>query len=180
MTRYLRKSSVAVILACFSMLLTACGFQLRGLVEIPQALQQLAITTPEKKRSEIAKPLKRHLQANGVEIVPSTAANYQLEILEESHTRRAATLSASADIDEYELTSKVVFLVRNRAGDIIINDQPVSVERTYDYDADNQTASNSQEALLRNEMYQQLASQIVRFYTAINPDQEIAPPANED
>lgn len=172
MTLNLRRASSAAIIICCSILLTACGFQLRGLVEVAPALQQLALVTPEQQRSNIEKSLRRYLQANDIAVVPASAANYQLEILEETHSRRTATLSASANIDEYELTSKVTFLVRNRAGAIVLHDQTVIAERTYDYNPDNQTASGSQEAVLRNEMYQQLASQIVRFYTAINPDQQ--------
>jgi len=166
----MRTSSVAAtLLLCCTVLLTACGFQLRGAVDIAEPLKQLAITTPTKARSLVEKPLRRYLEANGVVIQPSTQANYLLEILEESHTRRTATLSASASIDEYELNSTVRFLVKDRQDNIVVNEKTVVVERTYDYDANNETASESQESRLRQEMQLQLANQIVRIYTAIKP-----------
>lgn len=172
MTSRMRPSAVAAsFLLCCTMLLTACGFQLRGFVDIAEPLKQLAIETPEKVRSQVEKPLIRYLEANGVQILPATQANYLLQIIEESHTRRTATLSASADIDEYELTGKVRFLVKDRADEIVLAEQTVIVERTYDYDADNETASESQEQQLRQEMNLQLANQIVRFYTSIKPAQ---------
>lgn len=173
MTVTLQRGLFLPLLATLCLLLSACGFQLRGAADIPAPLQQLALISKESRLSLLNLPLRRALEGNGVNLVETDAASFALEITNESQSRREATLSASADVDEYELTSRVSFTVTDLRGEQprIVLDRTLAVERTYDYDNNNATASSVQEAQLRREMNQQLASQIVRIYAAINPAQ---------
>lgn len=172
MTPVLKSRFSIALLALSCLFLSACGFQLRGAADIAAPLQQLSLIS-EGSRSELDTPLRRYLKGNGVQLVDTESANYTLEITSESQTRRVATLSASANVDEYELTSRVSFTVSDLHGEEprIVLERSLSVERTYDYDNNNATASSVQETQLRREMNQQLASQIVRLYAAINPAQ---------
>lgn len=165
MTRCHRLSTTVLLTAC-CLFLSACGFQLRGSADLAEPLRQLTLVTPERSRSQLAPVLRRQLEANGVSV--NHGSGYVLQILSEQRSRREATLGANADIDEYELTTRVNFLVKDTQGEIVL-DRTLQAERIYDYDTNKETASNAQEAQLYLEMDQQLASQILRFYTKVQP-----------
>lgn len=150
-----------------SLMLSACGFKLRGLYEVPEALRQVALVSASQQPSQIEPELRRALEINGISILDST--RYQLEILSERHTRRTATLTGDADADEYELRSEVRFRVidRQRDGLELIPERTLMTERVYTNQRDNITASSSQESLIRHQMQQDLAQQIVRQYLSI-------------
>ncbi len=149
-----------------SLALSACGFKLRGIYDVPEALRQVALVTASQ-RSQIEPELRRALEINDIRILDST--RYQLEILSERHTRRTATLTGDADADEYELRSEVRFRVidRQRDGLELIPERRLLTERVYTNQRDNITASSSQESLIRHQMQQDLAQQIVRQYLSI-------------
>lgn len=166
MTHGLNRFSAALFMTISCLLVSACGFHLRGSTEIAEPLRQLTLVMPDRSRSSLEPLLRRQLEANGVTV--NGGQGYQLEISSESRSRREASLGANADIDEYELTRKVSFLVKNPQGEVVL-ERKLTIERTYDYDADRETASSVQEAQLYSEMEQQLASQILRFYSNIKP-----------
>lgn len=170
MTATLKHRYSLPLIAALCLLLSACGFQLRGTADIAAPLQQLALSS-ERGNTPLMTVLQRYIRGNGVEIITGDTANYALVLTDEQQTRRTASLSASADVDEYELTSAVSFTVTDLRGDKprIVLQRTLSVERTYDYDNNNATSSGAQESQLRREMDQQLASQITRLYAAINP-----------
>ena len=121
-------------------MLSACGFHLRGSADIAEPLRQLTLVTPERSRSQLEPVLRRQLEANGVAV--NTGSGYLLEIISERRSRREATLGANADIDEYELTTKVKFMVKDPQGNPML-ERNILAERTYDYDANKETASSA-------------------------------------
>ncbi|MBR9829208.1 MAG: hypothetical protein GYB41_11270 [Oceanospirillales bacterium] len=149
-----------------SVMLTACGFQLRGLYDVPDALRQVTLVSASQP-SQIEPELRRALEINRIDLTP--AARYRLEIISERHTRRTATLTGNADAAEYELRSEVRFRVIDRQQDDreLIPERRLITERVYTNDRDNITASSSQEGLIRYQMQQDLAQQIVRQYLSI-------------
>ena len=164
MTYGLNRFSATFFLIVSCLMLSACGFHLRGSADIAEPLRQLTLVMPDRSRSSLEPLLRRQFEANGITV--NGGQGYQLEINSESRSRREASLGANADIDEYELTLKASFLVKNPQGEIVL-ERKLTIERTYDYDADRETASSVQETQLYSEMEQQLASQILRFYANI-------------
>ncbi|GAA0791422.1 LPS assembly lipoprotein LptE [Marinobacterium sediminicola] len=151
-----------------SVMLSACGFKLRGLYDVPEALRQVALVTASQP-SQIEPELRRALEINGIDI--STSARYQLEVLQERHNRRTATLTGDADASEYELRSEVSFRVIDRQRDnlALMPERTITIERVYSNEASNITASASHENLIRHQMQQDMAQQIVRQYLSIKP-----------
>ena len=152
-----------------SLMLSACGFKLRGIYDVPDALRQVALVS-QTRSSQIEAELRRTLEVNRIKI--DAAAPYRLEIISERHTRRTATLTGRADAAEYELRSEVRFRVidLSRDGMELIPERHLMTERVYTNERDNITASSSQESLIRHQMQQDLAQQIVRQYLSIRVD----------
>ncbi|MFC6670079.1 LPS assembly lipoprotein LptE [Marinobacterium aestuariivivens] len=143
-------------------LLAGCGFQLRGAAGVPESLRELELVMPAG-RSVLRTELGRTLRSSGIELVDSAAQ--RLEILEEKQGRRTATLTGDIKADEYELRTEVHFQV-SRGDQLLIPPSVARTERVYTHDASALTAKNEQEALLRREMQQDIARQILRRYLA--------------
>ena len=151
-----------LILLIATLLITSCGFQLRGNAEVPPAMRELALQMPAG-RSALRLELSRTLRSNGIEL--AAAAPYSLQILKEKQGRRVASLDERVKADEYELRTEVRFQV-TQGDKFLIAPTAVRTERGYSYDADAITAENEQEALLRREMQQDISRQILRLYIA--------------
>ncbi len=164
----LHKFFAIIVMALF---LSACGFQLKGIVSLDDSLKLAVINKTGQSSYSVFRPLERNLQANGVKLVGNINANYQINLLQELKERRTSTISSSNGIDEYELRTTVIFEILDRNNEIVVAPQTLKLERTYDYNPNQQTASDTEESQLRTEMSERLASQIVRIYSAIKTAQ---------
>ena len=161
-----RSSATFVTVLLMALLVSGCGFKLRGSVEIPDSLKRVYFTAAQE--TQAVKAARRLLKSNGVSFVASSgSAPYHLEILGETSKRRAATLTSSAKAREYELRSTLQFQVRGRDKKLVIPSTELVVERFYTFDEDNITAGDAEEALLRREMRDNLAQQLVRRYLGL-------------
>jgi LPS-assembly lipoprotein len=165
-----KRLTLSLFVALMSVTLAACGFKLRGLYDIPEGLRQVQLVTASSP-SQIEPELRSALEVNQIRLTES--GRYRLEILSERHTRRSATLTGNADTAEYELRSEVRFQVVDRERDdaVVMPERRVMNERVFSNVRDNITASGSQEVLLRQQMLQDLAQQIVRQYLRVNTAQ---------
>lgn len=162
MMRKLRRS---LLITLITMLTGACGFHLAGYYEVPEDLRKLQLQIPEERPSDIRPHLNNLLAVNGIEISDDETA-YKLAIHKETMRRRALTLTLDADAVEYELIGSVRFSVTDSAGEVLIHDQEVRAERTFNND-DNTTARDTLEEQLRGGLQEQLAQQIVRQYLSL-------------
>ncbi|MCW8885239.1 MAG: LPS assembly lipoprotein LptE [Motiliproteus sp.] len=161
-TRWLSALTVVTL----SVLVSACGFQLRGSVEVPESLKRIYFTAASE--TNVTKATRRLLKSNGVTLVGNSgAAPYHLEVLSETSKRRAATLTSSAKTREYELRSAVRFQIRQGSDKLVLPPTELIVERFYTFDEDNITAGDAEEAQLRREMQDNLARQLVRRYLGL-------------
>lgn len=165
-----KQSKLTWLNGCFvvllSLVISACGFQLRGLTDIPDALKSVYLSSD--KSSSTLPILKRLMQSNSIRVEKGPiSAPYHLTILKEEHQRRSVSLSSTAETEEYELRSTVIFQVINSAGEMVITPTKVYTERTYRFDEDSVNAKAAEEYLIRKEMYNNLAQQIIRRYRSI-------------
>jgi len=161
----------ALFILVLSLAIGGCGFQLRGAVEIPDSLKRVYFTA--KTESAAAKAVKRLLKSNGVQLVGNPdAAPYQLQILSESSERRAATLNSQAKTEEYELRLTLQFQVLGPDGKPVLKPEVLITEQVYTFDENNVNAKDAEEALLRNEMKDNLARQLVRRYLGLAARQQ--------
>ena len=152
--------SLSIICLSFVML-TACGWHLRGASMIPENLKSLHITA-QNDNSDLVRLLKQSLKSANV-ATPDKAsdADYTLVILQEKSLKRTATVNANARISEQELTELVDFAFTDTNGKIVIPKSTVAVERVFEYDENNVIATQDEEALIRNEMRRDVVFQIL-------------------
>ncbi len=159
----LNRHASAILLTALLTLVSGCGFQLRGLVDIPDHLKTLHLKGDNN--SALFQTVKRTLETNGVVLVTRPElAPYQLELLGEKQERRSASLNTRAKAQEYELRTHLNYSIVDRDGVTAVAATDIFTERTYNYDENNVNATTSEEASLRQEMRETLAGQLVRRY----------------
>ena len=155
--------ATALLLALLLSAVSGCGFQLRGVIAIPEHLKTLHLEGDQ--RSAVYQTVERTLEANGVELVENAQlAPYRIRILRESFDRRSASLNERAKTQEYELRANLSYDIQDNQGQTAVDATEIYTERTYSYDENSANAKESEEALIRQEMRENLAGQLVRRY----------------
>ncbi len=141
---------------------SACGFRLRGSIEVPEVLQETYIAGIAEF-SELNQELKRILQRSGSEIQShSENANSIITIQGERFWRRALSVDAIGRASEYELHYSYSFTITNLKGEVIIPSQSIKVTRDYTFDPNNVLAKDVEEQQIRIDMIKFSVRQMMR------------------
>ena len=151
-------------LASLFVFLSACGFHLRGQVDLPIALRILNLD------AQTAEPLtqnliRQSLLSNGVTLAED--APYTLKILSESGDRRVLSVTSNAKASEYELTQSLSFELLDEKGNAVSEEINITNYRTLQYDASAEIGKAQEEQNLRREMKQYNAYNVLLRLKAI-------------
>ena len=137
-----------------------CGYQLRGAVSLPPALDGVHVAGP----AGIGGALTQMLESGGADIRPeSESANAVLRLSRERFTRRVLSVDPDTGKErEIELTYSVAFRVTSGDGEELMPEQTVSLLRDYAADAGAVLGKSREENVLREEMRRDAAGQIAR------------------
>jgi LPS-assembly lipoprotein len=142
-------------------LLSGCGFKLRGLVTMPTWLTNVAIIVKEAHRDFIPM-LRDPLQGYGISVTTDPLkASYWLIIEKDSEQRQLTSVGASTTPRQYELTYSVIFSVMKANGEPIITSNTVSVTRQFTVNNNRILGSDSEGMMINNEMRHDAALQII-------------------
>lgn len=167
MQSLVRQRFARLALAALIMLLTACGWQLRGAgLSLPDSVRNVYV----EGNTAIAGALRQSLSDSGTEVASSAAsAELILQIVADRFDQRTATISASARISERRLTHEVEYIILDSNGEAIFPPGRLDIERVYEYNEDNVLATDDEVVMLRREMQQDLVRQLqMRLAQAAN------------
>ena len=100
------KKFLQIFVCLLVMNLTACGFHLRGAVELSADLSPLYLQT--NNAYELARDVKGLLRSNNIELAQTPGkANVTLRLLKEQRNRRITTVNSDGRASEYLLTYTV-------------------------------------------------------------------------
>ncbi|MES2676018.1 MAG: LPS assembly lipoprotein LptE [Pseudomonadota bacterium] len=182
------------IIGCITLTLlsSACDWHLRGAVDMPQDLSQLYISAVETRgtstdksittfsTTELMTELRQQLKANRISVIDdSTAANYELIILEESMDKRTAGVGTDALSSAYEITLKSEYEIRTKNSALVVPATASSV-RSFNYNTASLSSSAQEEMLLIKEMRRDLVQQMLRRLNAVvrHPEANNSEPGN--
>ncbi len=172
------------IISCLALTLltSACGWHLRGAVDVPQNLSQLYISAVETRSTstsksttnsvatsttELISELRQLLKANRISVVDdSKAANYELNILEETIDKRTAGVGNDALSSAYEITLKANYEIRTK-NSVLATKAAASSLRSFNYNTASISSSAQEEMLLIKEMRHELVQQMLRRLNAV-------------
>lgn len=151
------------------LLLAACGFHLRGSVQLPPELSEMAVLDA-KPATDIAAELRRGLKNTGVQV--SDAAPMVLQVGSEQYGKRVLSVDASGRAQEYSLSYMVRFSLRAADGVAWLPEEAVTLTRDLRFDAAAVLATGSEEAQLKDEMRRDAVLQILRRLQHARPPAE--------
>ncbi|MBL4762910.1 MAG: hypothetical protein JKY93_09465 [Gammaproteobacteria bacterium] len=132
--------------------LTACGFHLRGNIELQPIFKSVFIKTSGSK-TELIVRIKRALTDQGAVIVEQLEdATVQLNLGPENSGKRVLSVNAAAKVKEYELFTHFTYSATAVAGEFELPPRTITVTRGYQYDANNVLGKDSEEATIRREI----------------------------
>lgn len=149
---------LAILLAVTGLLLSACGFHLRGNYEMPAGLTSVTLIVPEQS-GVLKKELELMLNRSGVR---TDGGDTQLEVTREVLTKQTATVDSSAKAAEYTLLYAVDYRISQVDAKTEGPVQKLILRRGYQYDSTNIVGKSTEEETLVQEMRQDTANQIVR------------------
>jgi len=150
-----------------ALLLTACGFQLRG--SAPLSFTTLSF---QGSALSIKKDLKRMLETNNVKIVDSAEdAEMLLELLSETTEKRILSLSGGGLVREFELYYTVNFRTRPQSNPLWGRVQTIQIRRDFSYNDKVLLGKAEEEAGLYADMRKESVRAILRRLSATNPEQ---------
>ncbi|MGE4406731.1 LPS assembly lipoprotein LptE [Pseudomonas sp.] len=150
-----------------SLLLSACGFQLRGTGDVEFGLKEIDLQA-RNSYGETVQQLEALLESNDVHVHPG--AKYRLNLANERTRQRTASYTSSARSAEYELTSVLDYEFRGPRNLLLLEDS-VEVQKVYVHDSNNLIGSSQEGDQLRQEMRREMLQQLVMRIQRITPAQ---------
>jgi LPS-assembly lipoprotein len=148
------------------LLLSGCGFALRGSAELPAQLQPLYLEAIDAE-SDMLRELRRALQNNRVQLATEPGAGYRLGIGNEERSERVVSVNVNARAGEYELTLALPWQLRQGAT-VVAGPERLSISRSYLADPNNAVAKSQEAEQILSEMRQDLSRQLLRRLQAVS------------
>lgn len=159
----LQRFSQWLLLAAAALLLSACGFHLRGAADLPFKTIYLGFSP----NSAVGAELKRNIEASGAKVVDEPEdAEANLKVLTDKRDRQVLTLNTNGRVREYALFQRFTFSVTDTKGAIVIPPTAITLRRVITYDENQELAKQAEEALLYRDMQSDLVQQILRRLSA--------------
>lgn len=161
----IRQASLLFSFSLLAVILSGCGFQLRGNYLLAPELQTIEFSSVDKF-GELTRLVKQHLTINDVNLVSQSQKPVpQMRILQDNLDRRTLSLFPNGQVAEYELIYTVRYQILIPGQDI----QNFSFELNRDYqdDPDIALAKSRELSLMLREMRQEAANKILRDMATI-------------
>ncbi|PMS34545.1 LPS-assembly lipoprotein LptE [Trinickia symbiotica] len=158
----IRRSFLA--LACGAMMLSACGFQLRG--QQDYAFKRLAIVGAP---APVAARLARMVQGGSdTVIVKSTADADAILSVSEGRGQSILTLSSLGIAEEYQLNYSLSYTLTGVDGTVLIPPSVIALNRAMTYSTQYTLAKSQESELLYADMQNDAVDQLTRRLAAVH------------
>jgi outer membrane lipopolysaccharide assembly protein LptE/RlpB len=178
-----KKHVRAFIYLMLAISLYACGFQLRGSINLSEDMSPIYIE--QNSVFGLAREIKSLLASNGIKVVENAKqSKAQLTLLNEEKTRRVLSVDGSGQAREYLIMYKVNFAINTKHTEISgtektatknsegvisqssisldsISQDSISLSRTWLFDVDAVLAVTNEAELLYNDMQREAARLIL-------------------
>jgi len=150
-----------------AVLLSACGFQLRGTGTNELSVKEMDVSARNAYGPTLVQ-LRQVLQNSGVNV--HAGAPYRLVLTNEQENSRSASYAAGNSTAEYELTTTLNYSILGLNNLELLSDK-VEVRKTYVRDGGNITGSDQEALRAREEMRRNLVQSMVTRLQMLTPSQ---------
>ena len=142
-----------------ALLLSACGYHLRGALELPDGLKNVYLVGGS---GQLQEQFNSAMKTSSVGIASSPeTAGIIVRIFNEDNQRRVLSLSSTGTANDFELEYRFDYELVDSKNKVLMPRQSVEIKREYYNDQVAVIAKGNEEIVIRNEMYQQAVRSIV-------------------
>ncbi|TWI54247.1 LPS-assembly lipoprotein [Pseudomonas duriflava] len=161
----MKRSLSCLAIVGIAVLLSACGFHLRGTGETQLSLRELNLSARDSY-GDTVRQVRTMLENNHVRI--NAGAPYTLYLAGEQQTQRTASYTSGARSAEIELSTRLPYEIRGRNDAVLLREE-LDTQRSYVTDENNIIGSEQQSQQLRTEMRAELVRQLASRLQVITP-----------
>ncbi len=156
-----------VLISLLSMLLSACGFHLRGDYNVPEQLNTLPVTSYDQY-SKLTRMMKNQLRMNEIVLVSPAENIPNLKLVNETESSRTLSVYQNTRAAELSITLTVNYTVTIPG--IGTKSLKTSVTRSYLDNPLTALAKSVEKEMILDEMRQVTTSQIIRQLARLKTD----------
>ncbi|UZE11270.1 LPS assembly lipoprotein LptE [Pseudomonas sp. B21-053] len=150
-----------------AVLLSACGFQLRGTGTTELAIKELDVSA-RNAYGETVTQLRQVLQSSGVKVY--TGAPYKLILTDEQESQRILSYAGAGRTGEYQVTTVLNYDIRGE-NDLTLKSDKLEVEKIFIHDGNNLVGSDQEANTARVETRRELVQRMILRLQQITPTQ---------
>ncbi|MBU3604224.1 LPS assembly lipoprotein LptE [Polynucleobacter sp. AP-Kaivos-20-H2] len=159
-----RRSTLALFGAAVIGSVTACGFRLKGAVDLPYKALAITGNPSPQLRADIQTAV---LTGTAVKVaINPRDADLMLDILNETTNQEILAFNANGQISAYRLNVRVVFRAFDTAGNEVVPESEIYITRDLDFSVSTVLANDAQIQGFLGLMRRDLAIQILRRVAA--------------
>jgi LPS-assembly lipoprotein len=145
-------------------LLSGCGFQLRGTATLPFKSLYIGISDT----TELGATMRRQVRntTNTIVVDDPHQAEAQLQVLRESRERSILSLDAAGRVREFELRYTFVFRVQDGKGYDFVPPSTIALKRDLTFNDSETLAKDTEANLLYRDMQMEVVQQALRRMAA--------------
>ncbi|PRA23781.1 LPS-assembly lipoprotein LptE [Pseudomonas poae] len=150
-----------------AVLLSACGFQLRGTGTTELAIKEMDVSARDAY-SQTVTQLRQVLENSGVHVY--NGATYKLFLADEKDTQRNLSYASAGRSSDVELATTLSFEIQGRDRLPLLSDK-IQVQKVVSHDGNNLVGSDSEVIQVRKEMRRELVQRMVLRLSMLTPEQ---------
>ncbi|WNJ85277.1 LPS-assembly lipoprotein LptE [Pseudomonas canadensis] len=156
-----------LLVMSLAVLLSACGFQLRGTGTNDLAIKELDVSA-RNAYGETVTQLRQVLENSGVHVY--TGATYKLFLVDERETQRNLSYASAGRASDIELSTELSFQIQGRDHLPLMGDK-IQVQKVVSHDGNNLVGSDSEIVQVRKEMRRELVQRMILRLQLLTPVQ---------
>ncbi|TSD74901.1 hypothetical protein FFI16_000170 [Pseudomonas sp. KBS0710] len=149
-----------------AVLLSACGFQLRGTATNELSIKELDVSARNAYGDTVTQ-LRQTLESSGVRV--ASGATYKLNLVDEKETQRNLSYASAGRASDIELNTLVVYELQGRDHLPLMGDK-VEVQKVVSHDGNNLVGSDSEIIQVRKEMRRELIQRLMIRLQQLTPE----------
>jgi LPS-assembly lipoprotein len=139
-----------------SLLISACGFQLRGTQALPNSLSSLKFKCANEKTWDLCHQLSREFQLHQIKLTDE--AEMTLSISNVNKKKRSVSINSDASTAEYDLINSVRYKLIHSATQTLITTQMVEVNQSYRHKSSELIAKEREKDEIQAQLNQEIAT----------------------
>ncbi|RON14723.1 LPS-assembly lipoprotein LptE [Pseudomonas frederiksbergensis] len=150
-----------------AVLLSACGFQLRGTGTTELAIKELDLSA-RNAYGETVTQMRQVLESSGVKVY--SGAPYKLYLADEQETQRILSYAGAGRTGEYQMTMVLNYDIRGQGNLPLLSDK-LQVQKVFIHDGNNLVGSDQEANDARKDMRRELVQRMMLRLQQLTPTQ---------